>query len=146
MRADQTCRGSESGPGRLKARCGRTSHTVDSESGPGGLKARCGRTNHTVDSVYMARLGGWTRWTVGPVRRTSHTVDPKCMAVLCSVMIWHVMRVWYMWLVFWGYLTKLSGLQLWFKCFRYFRRPWQGKGVIVPLLMFMFYDMVLGIL
>ena len=33
-------------------------------------------------------------------------------------MIWHVMRVWYMWLVFWGYLTKLSGLQLWFNDFQ----------------------------
>ena len=52
------------------------------------------------------------------MRRTSHTVDPKCMAVLCSVMIWHVVRVWYMWLVFWGYLTKLSGLRLWFNVFQ----------------------------
>ena len=28
------------------------------------------------------------------------------------------MRVWYKWLVFWGYLTKLSGLQLWFYVFQ----------------------------
>ena len=27
----------------------------------------------------------------------------------------------YMWLVFWGYLTKLSGLQLWFYVFRFSR-------------------------
>jgi len=97
-RVDQTCRGSGSGPGRLKARCGRTSHTIDSESGPGGLKAQCGRTNHTVDSMYMARLGGWTRWTVGPLRRTSHTVDPKCMAILlCYDMTCHVYGIcgWY---------------------------------------------------
>ena len=33
-------------------------------------------------------------------------------------MLWHVMRVWYMWLVFWGYLTKISGLQLWFNVFQ----------------------------
>ena len=52
------------------------------------------------------------------MRQTSHIVDPKCMVVLCSDMIWHVVRVWYMWLVFWGYLTKLSGLQLWFNVFQ----------------------------
>ena len=84
----------------------------------------------------MVGLGGWTRWTEGLVRRTSHTVDPKCMAVLFC---YDMLCVWFMWLVFWGYLTKLSGLQLWFKCLRYFRRTWQGEGVIVLLLMF--YDL-----
>ena len=75
-----------------------------------------------VDQSYC-RLREWTRWIEGPVRadqshcrldvygltrkgdqvdcrpvrRTSHTVDSKCMVVLCYVMIWHDVRVWYMW-------------------------------------------------
>ena len=58
------CRPQEGGPD--VPRLGEwTSHTVDSESGPGGLKARCGRTNHTADSMYMARHGGWTEGRYG---------------------------------------------------------------------------------
>ena len=51
-RAVQTCRGSESGPDRLKVRCGRSSHTVDSDSGPGGLKAGTADQSHSRPKVH----------------------------------------------------------------------------------------------
>ena len=78
-----------------------------------------------------------------PVRRTSHTVDPKCMVVLYRLydMVMFVC-CWYFGGISLSFRVYSYGLMF----FRYFRRPWQGEGMIVPLLMFLFYDMVLGIL
>nr|KAJ0189476.1 hypothetical protein LSAT_V11C800419470 [Lactuca sativa] len=64
-RADQKCRDSESGPGRLKAQCGRTSHTVDSESGPdskggpGGLLADAADQSHSRPEVHGCSVIGY---------------------------------------------------------------------------------------
>ena len=38
---------------------GKTRHAEGSESGPDRLKARCGRTSHTVDSICMMLVIIW---------------------------------------------------------------------------------------